>query len=111
MSRSTCEAAVRTLSTLYWNSGSVFSSLPRAWRAGLLASRLWWSAGSWTGLHESAHWCLLVQERQPGREWGLVMGAARLGEGASIGFGFWMTAHGGAVRTHGLKRVKTRTAM
>ena len=26
------------------------------------------------------------------------MGAARLGEGASIGNGFWMTAHGGAVR-------------
>ncbi|KAK9833287.1 hypothetical protein WJX81_003342 [Elliptochloris bilobata] len=26
-------------------------------------------------------------------------GAARLGEGASIGNGFWMTAHGGAVET------------
>ena len=47
----------------------------------------------------SSHLCLLLQECQPGKEWGLVAGAARLGEGASIGNGFWMTAHGGAVRS------------
>lgn len=37
------------------------------------------------------------QECEPGREWGTVVGAARLGEGASIGNGHWMFAHGGAV--------------
>ena len=36
------------------------------------------------------------QDRQP---WGTLSGAVRLGERASIGFGTWTSAHGGAVES------------
>lgn len=32
-------------------------------------------------------------------EYGIVLGAVRLGDGAAIGTGFWLSAHGGAVET------------
>ncbi len=38
-----------------------------------------------------------VQEAEEGQEWGSLIAAARLGERASIGNGFWVAAHGGAV--------------
>ena len=43
--------------------------------------------------------CLDLQERRAGDEWGRLVGAARLGERASIGYGTWMSAHGGAVES------------
>ena len=40
---------------------------------------------------------LFYKEPQPGSVWGQVLGAVRFGEGASIGSGFFLPAHGGAV--------------
>ena len=40
-----------------------------------------------------------MQERQAGDKWSTLVGAARLGERASIGYGTWMSAHGGAVES------------
>lgn len=42
---------------------------------------------------------LFYQRKQPGEKYGTVFGAARLGDRASIGDGFWMSAHGGAIET------------
>lgn len=39
------------------------------------------------------------QEKVIGEQYGSIVGAARLGDRASIGNGYWMSAHGGAVRT------------
>lgn len=41
--------------------------------------------------------CQLVQDAEGYEDYGTVVGAVRLGEKASIGQGYWMTAHGGAV--------------
>jgi hypothetical protein len=40
-----------------------------------------------------------AQEAVSGQQHGLLLGAARLGDRASIGNGYWMSAHGGAVRS------------
>ena len=40
----------------------------------------------------------MPQEKQRGVQYGTILGAARLGDRASIGNGYWMSAHGGAVR-------------
>ena len=37
------------------------------------------------------------QEKGRGEDYGSIVGAARLGDRASIGNGYWMSAHGGAV--------------
>lgn len=42
-------------------------------------------------------WC--TQEPKAGQAWGTLAGAARLGERASIGYGAWTTAHGGAIES------------
>ena len=41
----------------------------------------------------------MVQEPKEGQEWGTLTGAARLGEQAAIGYGAWVTAHGGAIES------------
>lgn len=46
---------------------------------------------------QACHDILCLQAPQEGTEWGTLTAAARLSEKASIGNGFWKTAHGGAV--------------
>ncbi|KAK9819763.1 hypothetical protein WJX72_002087 [[Myrmecia] bisecta] len=42
---------------------------------------------------------LFYKQKAAGAEYGVISGAARLGDLASIGNGFWMSAHGGAVES------------
>ena len=66
--------------------GGPYESLPKGgWATGDAAAR------SGVDLR------LFYQERQAGEMHGTVQGAVRFGGGASIGNGFWMSAHGGAV--------------
>ena len=61
--------------------------------------------GGWVnGEHACSHGIdlrLFYKEKMDGSEekYGTVVGAVRLGEGAAIGSGFWLSAHGGAVET------------
>ncbi len=41
----------------------------------------------------------LLQPKQDQQPWGTLIGAVRLGERASIGFGTWTSAHGGAIES------------
>lgn len=40
-----------------------------------------------------------VQEPAAGETYGTIQGAVRFGDGACIGNGFWMSAHGGSIET------------
>lgn len=40
-----------------------------------------------------------MQEPRAGQAWGTLAAAARMGETASIGHGFWTPAHGGAIES------------
>ncbi|KAK9903261.1 hypothetical protein WJX75_001080 [Coccomyxa subellipsoidea] len=59
--------------------------------------------GSWTSGDEAAQagfdMRLFYREKQRGVQYGTILGAARLGDRASIGNGYWMSAHGGAVES------------
>ena len=41
----------------------------------------------------------VAQPKQGQQAWGTLVGAVRLGERASIGFGTWTSAHGGAIES------------
>ncbi|CAL8465494.1 g5030 [Coccomyxa elongata] len=59
--------------------------------------------GSWTSGDEAAQagfdMRLFYKEKGIGEQHGSILGAARLGDRASIGNGYWMSAHGGAVES------------
>lgn len=50
-----------------------------------------------------------LQDRQEGETHGTLVAAARLSDRASIGNGYWMTAHGGAVSVTYLDQMSIST--
>ncbi|KAK9862844.1 hypothetical protein WJX84_006053 [Apatococcus fuscideae] len=71
--------------------------------AGLSSPQEWLPQGSWVSGNSACQsgfdLRLFYQEAAEGEQWGHVLGAARLGDRASIGNGFWVAAHGGAVES------------
>ncbi|KAK9838957.1 hypothetical protein WJX74_006741 [Apatococcus lobatus] len=71
--------------------------------AGLHSPQEWLTQGSWVSGNNACQngfdLRLFYQEPVQGAQWGGLIGAARLGDRASIGNGYWVSAHGGAVES------------